>query len=98
MVCIRLLNHILCFTKDVTVEEAIMGFIFDGSAYMHDDNAVIDTKTIVNNVLMEFNQFSRADVVRGIIQLVYEGRLYEVYPNEYKVNEDWTPEEEDKKG
>ena len=89
MVCFRWFNHVLCFTRDITVEEAILDFLSERSQKLHDGMAVINKKTIIDYVIAEFRQFSRVDVLNGLKQLIYEGRLFEVYPDEYRVNEEW---------
>lgn len=77
-------RNLLYDTSDVTVEYAILSYFESVQDKFHDECAIIPGSLILRNVNLLHPQFSRSDVRGGLEQLVFEGKVYEVYPEEFR--------------
>ena len=69
---------------EIMVTDIIMDVLFE------DEDNEKGTKWIVDKVLENTSRWSRAEVVMGLFQLEYEGRIYQVYPDEWLINQGWS--------
>lgn len=81
-------KNLLYDTGDVTVEYAITSYFESVEEKFHDECAIIPGKYIIRNVKLSYPQFSHMDIRGGLEQLVFEGKVYEVYPDEFRRKKD----------
>lgn len=77
------LGDLLVYGDSMTVEDVIMSVLLLDRDHEH------ETKKVVDSIVKEHERYSRADVVCGLFQLEYEGRIYQVFPDEWRVNPGW---------
>lgn len=73
----------LVYGDSMTVEEVIIEVLGE------DEEKEQETKTVVDKVVNISKRWSRAEVVSALFQLEYEGRIYQVYRDEWRINPAW---------
>ena len=73
----------LVYGDSMTVEDVIIEVLGE------DEEKEQETKTVVDKVVNISKRWSRAEVVSALFQLEYEGRIYQVYRDEWRINPAW---------